>query len=319
MKKILLTLMMVVGIASAAWAQVDDVTLVVSGEGATKDEATSKALRSAIEQAFGVFVSANTEILNDELVKDDIATVSSGNIKSYKELGSTTKDNGNIEVSLQAVVSTRNLAAYTQSHGAQTEFAGATYAANMKLVELNRKNTQKALTDLKKQLEELEKDLIDCEIETGIPQENGTMSVTLSYYANQNIENFYTILIGTLRALSIPESMHSSIYSQGIKTYKYTITQNRYSENIMLYYPIEELKLNKEWGKYNYYIVDNLGKKYTPELSRIVHNRILPLNVPKPMLKHKVPGRCLVRTEYGTITFDKATIDKVTGFEVKKR
>ena len=49
-------------------AQPNEVSLVVTGEGATKEEATNNALRSAIEQAFGVFVSANTEILNDEIV-----------------------------------------------------------------------------------------------------------------------------------------------------------------------------------------------------------------------------------------------------------
>ena len=64
------------------------VSLVVSGEGPTKMEATSAALRSAIEQAFGTFVSANTTILNDELVENEIATVSSGNIESYEEISS---------------------------------------------------------------------------------------------------------------------------------------------------------------------------------------------------------------------------------------
>ena len=44
------------------------VTLIVSGQGNTKDEAKQNALRSAIEQAFGTFVSSKTEILNDELV-----------------------------------------------------------------------------------------------------------------------------------------------------------------------------------------------------------------------------------------------------------
>ena len=63
-------------------AQPKEVSLIVTGEGATKEEATNNALRSAVEQAFGVFVSANTEILNDELIKDEIATISSGNIKS---------------------------------------------------------------------------------------------------------------------------------------------------------------------------------------------------------------------------------------------
>ena len=66
----------------AAYSQPKEVTLVVTGEGATKEEASSNALRSAVEQAFGVFVSANTEILNDEIVKDEIATISSGNVIS---------------------------------------------------------------------------------------------------------------------------------------------------------------------------------------------------------------------------------------------
>lgn len=63
-----------------------EVTLTVSSDGSTKEEATKNALRSAIEQAYGVFVSANTTILNDELVKDEIVTVSNGSIKDYKEI-----------------------------------------------------------------------------------------------------------------------------------------------------------------------------------------------------------------------------------------
>lgn len=58
--------------------------LVVTGDGNTKENAVQAALRSAIEQAFGTFVSSNTQILNDELVKDEIATVTTGNIKNTK-------------------------------------------------------------------------------------------------------------------------------------------------------------------------------------------------------------------------------------------
>lgn len=57
-------------VGNAAFAQQrDEVRLVVSADGVSKDEATKTALRSAIEQAYGAFVSANTTILNDELVK----------------------------------------------------------------------------------------------------------------------------------------------------------------------------------------------------------------------------------------------------------
>ena len=58
-----------------------EITLTVSADGKTKEEATQNALRSAIEQAYGTFVSAKTTILNDELVKDEIVTVSNGSIK----------------------------------------------------------------------------------------------------------------------------------------------------------------------------------------------------------------------------------------------
>ena len=91
--------------------------LVVNGDGATKEEATHAALRSAIEQAFGTFVSANTTILNDELVKDEIATVSSGNIQSFTELSSYTLPNGNMSVSLQVTVSIGKLVTYAKSKG----------------------------------------------------------------------------------------------------------------------------------------------------------------------------------------------------------
>ena len=85
MKKGIITLL-ILCLGLTLVAQPKEVTIVVTGEGATKEEATNNALRSAVEQTYGVFVSANTEILNDEILKDEIATLSSGNIKSFQEI-----------------------------------------------------------------------------------------------------------------------------------------------------------------------------------------------------------------------------------------
>lgn len=115
-------------------AQPSEVTLVVTGEGLTREAATTNALRSAIEQTYGVFVSANTEILNDELVRDEIATISSGNIQKYNEIACIDLPNGNKEVTLQATVSVSKLVSYAQSKGAECEFAGAAFGANLKLI-----------------------------------------------------------------------------------------------------------------------------------------------------------------------------------------
>ena len=81
MKRIILILTFI-ALSITIYAQEDNsATLTVSGQGKTQDEAKQNALRSAIEQAFGAFISSNTEILNDELVKDEIVSVSNGNIQ----------------------------------------------------------------------------------------------------------------------------------------------------------------------------------------------------------------------------------------------
>jgi hypothetical protein len=85
LKHILLTIALFAGQLSL-WAAEQTVTLVVSGQGKTKNEAQQNALRSAIEQAYGAFISSKTEVLNDELVKDEIVSVSNGNLNPIQTL-----------------------------------------------------------------------------------------------------------------------------------------------------------------------------------------------------------------------------------------
>lgn len=287
MKKVFIVIAFLFGAVSASWAQVDDVTLVVSGEGVTKDEATTKALRSAIEQAFGVFVSANTEILNDNLVKDEIATVSSGNIKSYTELGTITKDNGNTEVSLQATVSVKKLTTYAKSHGSSCEFAGATFAANMKLVELNKENTRKALENLYRQIDAIGTELYTCDIETKNIRQDGLVQIQLTYYANEKAVALGELIKSTLEALSIPDDVVETLTRQGVQLYqvvmyyygfhselgkgaknlkdlknqlsgKMVADEHSRKEYITTYYPVE---LPFVMGRL-YAIYDNIGNQY---------------------------------------------------------
>lgn len=219
MKKLFFIASLVLIGMSISAQNVDDVTLVVSGDGATKEEATHIALRSAIEQAYGVFVSANTEILNDELVKDEIATVTSGNVKSYKELSATILPNGNHMVSLQAVVSTKKLAAYAESKGASCEFAGATFGANLKLLELNRKNTELAFDNLLKQCEAIVPYLFEIKLEIGDPTVRGNLPVLISLYSTPNTWEFCDLILSTLDALKLNYEQIQSLDQIDAKTY----------------------------------------------------------------------------------------------------
>ena len=133
----------------------DEVTLVASGKASDSEKATTIALRSAIEQAYGTFVSANTTILNDDLVKDEIVTISNGNIKSYEVLSDVTCEDGQDMVTVKATVCISKLVSYAKSKGASAEFAGATFAQSMKIKELNKKNELQALQNVLSMTKEL--------------------------------------------------------------------------------------------------------------------------------------------------------------------
>lgn len=224
MRKLILLPIFIFSTVFAMAQTVNDVTLVVSGDGATKEAATHVALRSAIEQAYGVFVSANTEILNDELVKDEIATVTSGNVKSYKELSTTILPNGNHMVSLQVVVSTKKLAAYAQSKGASCEFAGATFGANLKLIELNQQNTKKAFDHMVSQLKTFIPYLYERRLNVGNPDVKGNIEFHIDTYPTDALWSFRDIIISTCNALNMKyeevqnmRALNSEFYEHSIK------------------------------------------------------------------------------------------------------
>lgn len=209
MVKCISAILLAAGIAFGASAQtVNEVTLVVSGDGTTKEAATHSALRSAIEQAFGTFVSANTSILNDELIKDEIVSVSSGNIQKYIELSSAILPDGNTSVTLQATVSIGKLISYTQNKGYQCEFAGQTFAMQLKLDRLNYTNAEKAIDHLIDQLKPLIPNMFDFRLKVSDPSPapligENLIGTTLSVYLQQspNVKIVFETLINTLTAI----------------------------------------------------------------------------------------------------------------------
>ena len=115
-------------------------TLVVNGQGKTQEEAKQNAFRSAIEQAFGTFISSNTEILNDDLIKDEIVSVSNGNIQNFEILSEVQMQNGKWLSTLKAEVSVSKLTTFCKSKGISVEFQGSLFAFNINQQILNSEN-----------------------------------------------------------------------------------------------------------------------------------------------------------------------------------
>lgn len=113
-----------------SFAQNNLVTVIASGEGLTESSATNRALRNAIEKTFGVFISSSTQVSNDELIKDEIATVSSGNIADY-EVISVSKSSEMYTVSVSARISPERVVMNFKSAGKSVELKGSVYAQNV--------------------------------------------------------------------------------------------------------------------------------------------------------------------------------------------
>lgn len=213
-----------------------DVQLTVFADGKNKDEAIQTALRSAIEQAFGVFVSSHTEILNDSLVKDEIATVASGNIKSFECLSENYVD-GKCLVNVRAIVSTNNLINYTKSKGGSAELAGSTFAMEMRLQELNRQNEIKAIDHLIFQLAEIAPSLFDFHVALGSPKKDEDKyecPITIRCTINENAKIMYDLLISTLSALSMDYNEYKEYCKLGMDGHEVKIGD--YRNPILTYY-----------------------------------------------------------------------------------
>ena len=126
----------------------DEVPFTISSDGVTKEDAIKSALRLAIEQSYGAFVSGNTTILNDEVVKDEIVTLSTGSIKSYEVVSATQSNSNKWFVTVKGVVSLPHLIKYARNHGSECEFAGNTFGMQIKLIDIEKENERKALKNL---------------------------------------------------------------------------------------------------------------------------------------------------------------------------
>lgn len=194
--KVIVAILFVAVAVNSYAAKNEDITLIVTSDGATKDEAIKNALRNAIEQTYGVFVSANTDILNDEVVSDEIATIASGNIKSYKELSSS-QSNGKTIVTLEAVVSIGKLISYAKSKGAEVEFDGASMYADIELQELYMQNEELAVDNLLRELTELFKKGYDYELK--IEKDSKKMPMwDLDYKSDENSIQLVCFIIAKL-------------------------------------------------------------------------------------------------------------------------
>jgi hypothetical protein len=202
MKKIFFSFLLL-GIFSSTNGQ-KTVDIIAQGSGNNSDDIIKKALRNAIEQAFGTFVTSNTQVINDALVKDEIATVSSGNIKSYKIISES-----DTKVTIKAVVSLESLGSFCRNKGISADFDGAMFGFAIKQQQLNEKGEEIAFKNLSIILDEILKQSFDYEVIVKDPKVNGNnyhLPIAVIVKTNSNIEKAHAQMLKTMEALNMSEN-----------------------------------------------------------------------------------------------------------------
>jgi hypothetical protein len=242
MKKQILLLILFLGLIQFVKGQennnsTDDktVTLTVTGNGKTQDEARQKALRSAIEQAFGAFISTKTEILNDSLLKDEIVSVANGNIQKYEIINEVLLPNNTNSTTLKATVSIGKLTTYCQSKGINSEFKGGLFATNIAMQELNEKNEIQGVENLYQVFTELLPKCLDYKIIPIDPvyvKDKWGVQIKISMNINKNYDALSNLIFQFIRSISLNETEVNSYKSLKKPVYALKIHRDKSFEGL---------------------------------------------------------------------------------------
>jgi hypothetical protein len=216
------------------------VTLTVSGTGKTLEEAKTNATRSAIEQAFGAFISSKTEILNDNLIRDEIVSVTNGNIKSFEILNQDQLPDGRWGVTLKAIVSVDKLSSFVESKGIAIEIKGGLFALNIKQQLLNEQGEIKAVAEMVGLLHEPMQISFDYVIKSSEPKsldaesENWEIPLEVTATVNKNLDFCANYFKKTLAAISLTPSEVELYQSLNKKVFKVMVKHKNQSTTYYL-------------------------------------------------------------------------------------
>jgi hypothetical protein len=216
-----------------------DVTITSSGSGKTLEDAKQAALRSATEQAFGAFISSKTEMFNDQVVADQMASVSSGNIKSFEILNQDQLPDGRWGVTLKAIVSVDKLTSFVQAKGIAIEVKGGMFALNIKQQLLNEQGEIIAVAEMIGLLHETMQISFDYVIKSSDPKsldaesKNWEIPLLVTATCNKNIDFCANYFKKTLAALSLSPSEVETYKSLNKQVFRVSV--NYLNQNLSYY------------------------------------------------------------------------------------
>ncbi len=253
--KILISLFFFLAVNSLLIAQSNNdkiVTIIANGKGKTAEEAKQNALRNAIEQAFGTFISSKTELMNDQLVKDEIVSVSNGNIQKFDIISELNTPSDGFITSLSATVSISKLTSFVESKGINAEFKGNLFAFNIKQQIFNEKNEIKAISDLYDIVHSITLKSFNYSLKVNNPiatssdNQNWKIGLNVSVETNENVNNVSSYLFKTLKGIALIKEEQLNYLNLGKELYPLSISISDTEYDHLIFRTEKSLALIKE-------------------------------------------------------------------------
>ena len=142
-------------------------TVTASGQGIDAAEALQNALKAAVEQAVGILVDAQTIVINEKQIEEEILTFSSGYVERYDKVTESKAPSGIVNIKIRAVVRRDRLLERLKSNKpASALVSGANLFAEVKTKEASAVD---ATEMLKRELKELTLGLLEASVTTNRP------------------------------------------------------------------------------------------------------------------------------------------------------
>ena len=210
------------------------VTIKVTGQGKSMTEARSNALRNAIEQAFGTFISSNTIILNDSLIKDEIMSLANGNIKRFDIINEIQSKDGSCLSTLNAEVSIGKLNLFCKSKGIKVEFEGGLFTMNIKQQLLNEEAEYLAIRNTINYLQPLVLESFDYVVSYDPPvsvdggSNNWLIKYKVETRSNTNMDVIYNYLNKLFNSVSLTYNERDNYQKLKKNIFPLSLNNNQY-------------------------------------------------------------------------------------------
>ena len=245
----------------------DILKITTSGSGETKELAVQEALRSALEQSYGTFISTKTNIKNDELIDDEIVSITNGDIHKYEIISEVSLSNS-YEVVVQSQISLNQINNFKSQIGEdKISFDGKLFGVKRKLQKINQDAERISLKNLIETLDALYKNSIDFKMKDyTMPQQNDdgkfgiTFTVSINY--NENYEKFLMHFLKSLKSIAMNSIENKSFTNLNIKTYPIVLGENTfYFRNEDSYVILSDLFYGLVEKYYSFEVLTDTGVK----------------------------------------------------------